>query len=451
VSPKRESTVAALKRELAEARAERDEAFVQQAAVAEVLQVINSSSGGLAPVFDLLLEKATQVCDAAFGLMNTYDGERFHTAAVHRLPPALAETYWHDPPPPGPHSPLTLMAQGKDVISIDDLTVGPGADLPRRRILIEQGGARSWVAVALRKDGTLLGTISAYRTEVRPFSDKQIALLQNFAAQAVIAMENARLLGELRQRTDEVAELNRGLEARVAEQVEELGRVGRLKRFLAPQLAELIVSQGDEKILESHRREIVVVFCDLRGYTAFTETAEPEEVLDFLREYHGALGPLVSQFEGTLDQFSGDGIMVFFNDPVPIPDPAERAVKMAVAMREAAGTLIADWRERGRDLGFGAGIAQGYATLGQIGFSERSGYTAIGTVCNVAARLCAEAKDSQILLSQRVNVALKGSVATEQIGALALKGLTQPVVTYNVLLAANQPAPRVIEVGPQSV
>jgi class 3 adenylate cyclase len=143
------------------------------------------------------------------------------------------------------------------------------------------------------------------------------------------------------------------LKARVAEQVEELGRVGRLKRFLAPQLAELIVSRGDEKILESHRREIVVVFCDLRGYTAFTETAEPEEVLDFLREYHGALGRHVSQFEfeGTLDQFSGDGIMVFFNDPVPSPDPAERAVKMAVAMREAAAQLIAARRERGRDLG----------------------------------------------------------------------------------------------------
>jgi adenylate cyclase len=264
-------------------------------------------------------------------------------------------------------------------------------------------------------------------------------------------MENARLLGELRQRTDEVAELNRGLEARVAEQVQELGRVGRLKRFLAPQLAELIVSQGNEKILESHRREIVVVFCDLRGYTAFAETAEPEEVLDFLREYHGALGPLVGQFEGTLDQFSGDGIMVFFNDPVPIPDPAIRAVNMAVAMREAAATLIADWRERGRDLGFGAGIAQGYATLGQIGFSERSGYTAIGTVCNVAARLCAEAKDGQILLSQRVNVALRGSLATEQVGAVALKGLSQPVVAYNVPLAATPPVLRVIEGGPQSV
>jgi class 3 adenylate cyclase len=306
--------------------------------------------------------------------------------------------------------------------------------------------------VPLLRDGVAIGGIGLARNRVEAFTDKQVELVTAFADQAVIAMENARLLLELRQRTEEVAELNRGLEARVAEQVDELGRVGRLKRFLAPQLAELIVSQGDEKILESHRREIVVVFCDLRGYTAFTETAEPEEVLDFLREYHGALGPLVAQFEGTLDQFSGDGIMVFFNDPVPIPDPAERAVKMAVVMREAAGTLIATWRERGRELGFGAGIGQGYATLGQIGFAERSGYTAIGTVCNVAARLCAEAKDGQILLSQRVNVALKGSVATEQVGALALKGLTQSVVAYNVPLVPSQPALRVMEGdGPQSV
>jgi class 3 adenylate cyclase len=247
-----------------------------------------------------------------------------------------------------------------------------------------------------------------------------------------------------------VAELNRGLEARVTEQVEELGRVGRLKRFLAPQLAKLIVSQGDEKILESHRREIVVVFCDLRGYTAFTETAEPEEVLDFLREYHGALGPLVAEYEGTLDQFSGDGIMVFFNDPVPCPDPAERAVNMAVAMREAAGALITSWRRRGRVLGFGAGIDQGYATLGQIGFADRSGYTAIGTVCNLAARLCAEAKDGQILVAQRVAVSVEATTSLEEVGELTLKGLTQPVLAYNVPLAASQPALRVIEGGPPS-
>jgi adenylate cyclase len=223
-----------------------------------------------------------------------------------------------------------------------------------------------------------------------------------------------------------------------------------LKRFLAPQLAELIVSRGDEKILESHRREIVVVFCDLRGYTAFSETAEPEEVLDFLREYHGALGPLVSQFEGTLDQFSGDGIMVFFNDPLPIPDPAERAVNMAVAMREAAAALMAVWRRRGRALGFGVGIAQGYATLGQIGFSERSGYTAIGTVCNVAARLCAEAKDGQILLSQRVAAGLGGGVGLEESGPITLKGLSQPIVAYNVPLAAGLTPLRITEGAPSS-
>jgi adenylate cyclase len=242
------------------------------------------------------------------------------------------------------------------------------------------------------------------------------------------------LLGELQQRTEEVAQLNRGLEARVAEQVEELGRVGRLKRFLAPQLAELIVSQGDEKILESHRREIVVVFCDLRGYTAFTETAEPEDALNFLREYHGTLGPLVSQFEGTLDHFAGDGIMVFFNDPVPCPDPAERAVKMAMAMREAAGKLIDVWRRRlGSELGFGAGIAQGYATLGQIGFSDHSGYTATGTVCNLAARLCAEAKDGQILVSSRIAGAVEAIARLEDLGNLELRGLRRPVAAFNIV------------------
>jgi len=236
----------------------------------------------------------------------------------------------------------------------------------------------------------------------------------------------------LEDQAGELALWNKELEARVEAQLGELQRLGTLKRFLAPQLAEMIVSSGDERILESHRRDIVVVFCDLRGFTSFAETAEPEEMLDLLREYHEALGPLVTASEGTLDHFSGDGIMVFFNDPMPCPDPVERAVKMAVEMRAAVVRRQVDWRRRGREVGFGVGIAQGYATLGQIGFAERVDYTAIGTVCNLAARLCDAAADGQILVSKRIAGVVEGNTRLEEIGDLALKGLSQAVAVYNV-------------------
>jgi adenylate cyclase len=236
----------------------------------------------------------------------------------------------------------------------------------------------------------------------------------------------------VQQQAAELAGWNKTLEERVAAQLGEIEKVGRLKRFLAPQLAEMIVSSGDEGILESHRRDIVVVFCDLRGYTAFAEIGEPEEVWGVLREFHAAVGPLVTRFEGTLDHFSGDGLMVYFNDPLPCPDPAERAVRMAVEMRAAVGELMSGWRRRGFDLGFGIGVAQGYATLGRIGFEERVDYTAIGTVTNLAARLCGEARDGQILLSKRVAAAVEGAVTLEGIGNLALKGLSQAVAVYNI-------------------
>jgi class 3 adenylate cyclase len=432
ISP--EQLITDLQRQLAEREAELAEAREQQTATAEVLQVINSSRGDLTPVFDAMLDRAMRLCGASFGGLLIYDAGGFLVVAEHGHPAFGAWVREQGRIVPEPGTINARIIDGEDVIQVADVANGfYRGDSEMGRAILEIGRFRTVLTVALRKDGWLRGVIYLYRQEVRPFADRQVDLLQNFAAQAVIAMENARLLGELRQRTDEVAELNRGLEARVAEQVEELGRVGRLKRFLAPQLAEMIVSQGDEKILESHRREIVVVFRDVRGYTAFTETAEPEEVLDFLRQYHGALGPLVSQFEGTLDQFSGDGIMVFFNDPIPCPDPAERAVKMALAMREAASDLIAAWRRHGSELGFGAGIAQGYATLGQIGFSDRSGYTAIGTVCNLAARLCAEAKDGQILVSSRIAGAAEAIVKLEDLGKLELKGLKRPVAAFNIL------------------
>ena len=266
----------------------------------------------------------------------------------------------------------------------------------------------------------------------------QAALMARVRAMLRIKALHDTVQQQARRLEDQSAELalwNTELEARVRAQLDELERMATLKRFLAPQLAELIVSSGDERILEIHRRDIVVVFCDLRGFTAFAATAEPEEVLELLNEYHAVLGPLITGAEGTLDHFSGDGLMVIFNDPLPCPDAPERAVMMAVEMREAVGRLQAGWRRRGREIGFGVGIAQGYATLGQIGFAERVDYTAIGTVCNLASRLCDAAADGQILVSKRVAGAVDGDVRLEEIGDLALKGLGQEVAVYNVARA----------------
>lgn len=241
----------------------------------------------------------------------------------------------------------------------------------------------------------------------------------------------------LESQAAQLLEWSRTLEQRVQVQIKELDRFNRLKRFLSPQLAELVISSENEDLLKSHRREITVVFCDLRGFTAFSEAEEPEEVMGVLQEYHEAMGKLIFQYDGTLERFTGDGLMVFFNDPIPCENPSERAVKMAVKMRERIAELKMEWLKRDHRLGFGVGISKGYATLGKIGFEGRFDYAAIGTVTNLASRLCDEAKTGQILINQRVLGSVEKFVEVELIGELSLKGLSRPFSAFNVIGLKN--------------
>ena len=237
----------------------------------------------------------------------------------------------------------------------------------------------------------------------------------------------------LETQSAQLSEWNRTLERRVQDQVTQLERLGRLKRFFSPLLAELIVAGGADDPLKTHRREVTVVFLDLRGFTAFAEVSEPEEVMGVLRDYHAEMGKLIQDHEGTLERFTGDGMMIFFNDPVPVPNPAERAIRMAVAMRDRVRELTTVWRKRGYDLNLGVGISQGYATIGAIGFEGRWDYGAIGSVTNLASRLCGEAKPGQILLSQRVWGTVEDLVEVESVGELSLKGFHRPVAAYNLI------------------
>ncbi|MGA8698923.1 MAG: adenylate/guanylate cyclase domain-containing protein [Xanthobacteraceae bacterium] len=330
------------------------------------------------------------------------------------------------------------MSETKQLLHIYDYAEDPAYKQgdPMAVRLVELAGARTLIEVPMLKEGDLIGAIAMYRQEVRPFTDKQIALVQNFAAQAVIAIENARLLHELRERTAEVVKLNQQLEQRVTDQVGEIERMSRLRRFLPPQVADLIVASGTEKQLESHRREITALFCDLRGFTGFSESSDPEDVMALLRDYHAAIGRIITKYSGTLERFAGDGVMVIFNDPVPVENPALQAVLMALDMRTAIGTMIEKWRDLGHDLGFGIGIAHGFATLGTIGFEGRFDYAAIGTVSNVASRLCDEAKPGQILISPRVRQAVDKAVTVEPVGEFTLKGIRRPMTAYNVLAAS---------------
>ena len=392
-------------------------------ATSEILHVIRTSPTDVGKVFEAIVHSAVTLCNSLFANVFEFDGEVLDYVASHNVIPEyrelLADKY--------PMRPDTSQVSGRVILTgktvrVEDVL----ADTNYDRRFPEQLSWRRMLGVPMFRDDRPIGTIVVGWSEPGQIDGNHETLLTTFADQAAIAVEIA-------SQGRQLEELNRTLEARVAAQVSELDRLGRLRRFLPRQLAEAIASSGDESILQSHRREVSVVFCDLRGFTAFSEIAEPEEVMNVLSDYHNVAGPLIEQHGGTLERFLGDGLMILFNDPLPCDNPAERAVRLSVALREAMADVCAKWEAQGYQLSFGVGIAHGFATLGRIGFEGRSDYTAIGTVVNQAARLCDGARPGDILVTQRVANLTKGLVEVEPIGELSLKGLRQPMNGFRVI------------------
>jgi class 3 adenylate cyclase/HAMP domain-containing protein len=410
-----------------------------------------ASSLDLNAVLPTVAARALEITHADAVLIYGYD------AAKHQF--NLVEANGIDKSVEGQHLSIdeeeSLLGQAAtrgEPIAIADLDVA--ADHLLRDVAIE-AGFHSVLVVPLVDQQGVLGSLVVLRRSAGEFSPNLIGLMRTFAHQSVLAMRNARLFSEvdhkghelasahstvqqqaskLEAQTEQLKNWNKSLEERVEKQLGEIERIRRLERFLPPQVAQLIASSdGHDSLLDSHRREVTVVFCDLRGFTAFTEATEPEEAMNVLREYHAALGELIFRYEGTLDRYAGDGVMILFNAPIQFPDHTKRAVKMAVEMRDTIGLLTQKWRNRGHSLGFGLGIAVGYATLGQIGFEQRLEYAAIGSVTNLASRLCDEAKAGQIVVSRRAYGMVEQWVEAAPLDDLHLKGFNHPVLAMEIL------------------
>jgi class 3 adenylate cyclase len=378
----------------------------QYTALAEVVRAIGRAPLDLEEALRTILDHAVRLCHSERGFIYLLDGDVYRHVVEVGAPPEVVAFNKAHPIRPTRATQTGRTALERRPVHIPDVLADPEYDYPEAQRL---GGFRSSLGVPMLREGVAIGVIDIWRDEVRPFAQREIDLVALFADQATIAFETTRLLRTVdRQRTE-------------------------LARFLSPQVAALISSDEGEAMLAGHRREISVVFCDLRGFTAFSESAAPEEVLAVLREYHAAMGGLIAEHGGTLERFAGDGIMVFFNDPIAAADHTERAVRMAVAMRDRGADLAAGWRKLGHELGFGVGIAVGYATLGRIGFEGRFDYGAIGSVVNLAARLCAEAAEGSILLSQRAFAAVEDLVEARPVGPLVLKGFGRPVPAFDVV------------------
>jgi class 3 adenylate cyclase len=373
----------------------------QRQAISGVLRAV-ARFAGLQPVLDEVVEACSRLCDAENAALWLLDDGLLHSVADHGEPAGAEYDRQH------PHPLDRTTVAGRTAITRQPVHI-PDVEADPEYAYRGPRPYRAMLGVPVVVEDDLIGVVVLDRNEQRPFSDEHIALAQTFADQAAIAIANARLLEAVeRQRTE-------------------------LSRFVSPHVAALISSDDGKQVLAGHRAYITVVYFDLRGFTTFAETAEPEELIDVLAEYHAAAGELVTAYEGTLEHFAGDGMMVFFNDPVPQPQPELQAAKLALAMRERIGECAARWRKRGYELALGAGIAVGHATLGRIGFEGRYDYGALGIVTSLAARLSDEAAGEQILLSQRAYAALEGRVEARPIARLQLKGFARPVEAYELL------------------